>query len=275
MHYRSPFIGHRRRSAAQLHQPTPVPNSGKNGSPGWIAQDSSFKQLDQVVITATKYPVKGSLTGKVLTVITREQLEKSGGKQLTEVLNMQAGVLVNGSQNVLGTPQNVYLQGADAGKTLILIDGIPAYDPSGTTNAFDLNLINTDEVERVEILKGSQSTLYGSDAEAGVINIIMRKGERGPFNASVNLAAGSFGTWKGSGGIDGKIGNTGYNLQYTHMKSDGISAAYWILRGGSGSAKFDNDGFNEDIVLFNINHELIGCPSRSAPISNGAAIMSN
>ncbi len=216
------------------------------------AKDSTFKELDRVVVTATKYPVKESLTGKVLTVISREDLARSGGKQLTEVLNTQAGVLVNGSQNTLGTLQNIYLQGADEGKIVILIDGIPAYDPSGTTTTFDLNLVNTDEVERVEILKGSQSVLYGSDAVAGVINIIMRKGEGKPLNVSANLSAGSYGTWKTSAGINGKAGNTGYNLQYTHLQSDGISSAY----DSTGHGNFDNDGFKENIVLFNVNHKL-------------------
>ena len=147
------------------------------GSSTLIAQttsDTTGRRLDEVVVTATKFPVKQSLTGKVLTIITKEQLEKSSGKQLTEVLNTQAGVIVTGAPNTLGSPQTVYLQGASAGKTLILIDGIPAYDPSGISSSFDLNLINTDEVERVEILKGSQSTLYGSDAVAGVINTTAR-----------------------------------------------------------------------------------------------------
>ena len=139
-------------------------------------QDTVRRSLDEVVVTATKYPVKQALTGKVLDVITHEQLEKSGGKQLGEVLNTQAGIVVAGAQNNLGTGQSIYIQGAEAGKTLILIDGIPAYDPSGTSTNFDLNLVNTDEVERIEILKGSQSTLYGSDAVAGVINIITKKG---------------------------------------------------------------------------------------------------
>src|ERR1700760_1165296 len=170
--------------------------------------DTTRKALDQVVVTATKYPVKQALIGKVIDVITREQLEKSGGKQLTEVLNTQEGVQVAGAQNNLGSQQSIYIQGADAGKTLILIDGIPAYDPSGTSTNFDINLINTDEVERVEILKGSQSTLYGSDAVAGAINIITKKGGGKPLNGSINGATGSFGTWKASGGVDGKVGGT-------------------------------------------------------------------
>lgn len=215
-------------------------------------KDSTVRQLDEVVVTATKYPVKQSLTGKVLTVITKEELEKSGGKQLTEILNTQAGLVIVGSQNTLGSIQDVHLQGADAGKTLILIDGIPAYDPSGTSTSFDLNLINTDEIERVEILKGSQSTLYGSDAVAGVINIITKKGNGKPLNVSLNLSAGSYGTWKTAAGINGKIGNTSYNVQYTHLKSDGFSAAY----DSSHKGNFDNDGFNENLVLVNINQKI-------------------
>ncbi|HEY4335735.1 MAG TPA: TonB-dependent receptor [Puia sp.] len=217
--------------------------------------ENTFKPLDQVVVTATKYPVKEGITGKVLTVITKEQLEKSSGRQLTEVLNTQAGVVVVGSNNTLGSEQDVHMQGAEAGQTLILIDGIPAYDPSGTSTNFDLNLLNTDEIERVEILKGSQSTLYGSDAVAGVINIITKKGNGKPFNASVNLSAGSYGTWKTAAGFNGKLDSrTGYNVRYTHLQSDGISSAHDATAGGSGH--FDNDGFKENLVLANITHQL-------------------
>jgi vitamin B12 transporter len=249
---------------ASLREQTSPPSPASGPAPGqtWTAaewpgspprqRDSGFKQLDEVVVTATKYPVKENLTGKVLTVITRDQLEKSVGKQLGEVLNTQAGVNVSGSQNTPGSVQELYLQGADAGKTLILIDGIPAYDPSGTNTAFDLNLINTDEVERVEILKGSQSTLYGSDAVAGVINIITRKGSGKPLNVSAGLAAGSFGTYKLSAGIDGRSGNTNYNVQYTHLRSDGISSAY----DSSGKGQFDHDGFNENLLMFHLDQRV-------------------
>jgi vitamin B12 transporter len=216
------------------------------------SQDTIGRSLDQVVVTATKYPVKQALIGKVLDVITHEQLEKSGGKQLTEVLNTEAGIVVAGAQNNLGTGQSVYIQGAEAGKTLILIDGIPAYDPSGTSTNFDLNLVNLDEVERVEILKGSQSTLYGSDAVAGVINIITKKGAGKPFNASASVAGGSYGTFKASAGIDGRIGGTAYNVQYTHLQSDGVSSAYDT----TGKDHFDHDGFNENLLMANISQKV-------------------
>jgi len=210
---------------------------------------TNHRQLDEVVVTATKYPVKQSLTGKVLDVITREQLDKNEGRQLTEILNEQAGIVIIGAQNTLGSEQDVFIQGAPNGTTLILIDGIPAYDPSGVTTNFDLNLINTDEVERVEILKGSQSTLYGSDAMAGVINIITKKGNGKAFNPFLSLAGGSYNTFKGSAGADGKFGKTAYNIQYTRLRSDGISDAY----DSTGKGNFDKDGFKEDIVLANVS----------------------
>jgi vitamin B12 transporter len=70
------------------------------------------------------------------------------------------------------------MRGASAGNTLILIDGVPLYDASGISSEFDIGYININQVERIEILKGAQSTLYGSDAVAGVINIIMKKSRK-------------------------------------------------------------------------------------------------
>ena len=110
------------------------------------AQQDSTKLLDDVVITATKYPIKQSLTGKVLTVITQQELERNSGKTLTEVLSSKAGLIITGSGNPMGTNQDVYMRGASAGKTLILLDGIPVYDVSGISGAFDLNFISIEQI---------------------------------------------------------------------------------------------------------------------------------
>lgn len=216
------------------------------------AQQDSTKQLDDVVITATKYPIKQLLTGKVLTVITQQELERNSGKTLTEVLNTQAGLIITGTANPLGTNQDVYMRGASAGKTLVLIDGIPVYDVSGISGAFDLNFISIDQVERVEILKGSQSTLYGSDAIAGVINIITKKGGVKKIGVTADLAGGTYGTFKGSIGINGTVSKTGYNVQYTKLHSKGFSSAYDEV----GNMNFDNDGFDENVVRANINQKI-------------------
>ena len=131
--------------------------------------------LDEVVVTANKFEQKQSTTGKVITVITKAQIEKSGGKTISQLLNEQAGITINGALNNLGTVQTTYMRGANSGRTLVLLDGMPVSDPSQINNEFDLNLFLINDVERIEICRGAQSTLYGSDAVAGVINIITQK----------------------------------------------------------------------------------------------------
>ncbi len=203
------------------------------------------KNLDEVVITANKYPQKQSSTGKVLTVIPRTQLQNNTGRTLAQVLNEQAGIVINGSQNTLGTNLTVYMRGAGAANTLILVDGVPANDVAGISSEFDLTHFAIDQVERVEILKGSQSVLYGSDAMAGVINIITKKqdGKKAiGFNATA--AAGSYGTFKGTAGVSGQVEKLSYNLQYSRLQSNGFSAAQDV----AGNNNFDKDGFNQNIL---------------------------
>jgi vitamin B12 transporter len=217
------------------------------------AQDKdSTKSLNELVITATKFPIKQSLTGKVITVINREQLEQNSGKSLTEILNVQAGLIINGSSNTAGTNQDVYLRGAGTGKTLLLVDGIPAYDVSGISGAFDLNLLAVDQVERVEILKGSQSTLYGSDAVAGVINIITKKDGAKKISGTIDLAAGSYGSFKEALGLTGTINKTSYNVQFTQLNSKGFSSATDV----TGNKNFDKDGLNESVFRANLTQKI-------------------
>ena len=160
--------------------------------------------------------------------MTKATLEKSEGKTVGQILNEQAGIIVNGSLNNLGTNQTVYVRGAGSGRTLITVDGIPVNDPSLIDNSFDLNLISVDNIERIEICKGAQSTLYGSDAIAGVINIItVNPNITKPLNLKATLAGGSFGTYKHNLQLFGMLANKlVYNIRYTHLNSHGFSSAY-------------------------------------------------
>lgn len=208
--------------------------------------------LEEVTITANKFAQKQSQTGKVVTVLSDTLLQKYQSQTLGELLTRQVGLLIVGAQGPNGSNQEIYLRGASTGNTLILIDGVPAYDPSFIGATFDLNMITVGECERIEILKGAQSTLYGSDAVAGVINIFTKKGNAiKPLAVTASLNAGSYRTFRGLAGINGSFSKGYYNFQYTRLKSNGFSAAY--DKEGKG---FDNDGTNQNNLLGNLGFNL-------------------
>jgi vitamin B12 transporter len=211
------------------------------------------KNLEEVVVTANKTDQKTSQTGKVLTVISDSILQKYQAQTLGELLTRQAGLMIVGSQNSFGTNQDVYLRGAGTGNTLILIDGIPVYDPSGIASNFDLNLITVGECERIEILKGSQSTLYGSDAVAGVINIFTKKGKSDKkIGGAVSYNGGTYGTSRGTVSLNGSFSKGYYNVQHTRFTSEGFSAA----NDRNETNKFDNDGIRQNNFLANVGLNL-------------------
>src|SRR6478752_1678888 len=179
--------------------------------------------LDEVVVTANKTEQKQSITGKVVTVITKAQIEKSSGKTVAQLLNEQAGIVINGALSNAGSVQTVFMRGGAAGRTLILMDGIPVSDPSQINNDFDLNFFSINDVERIEICKGAQSTLYGSDAIAGVINIITTKANiTKPANIKATLTGGSYGTLKSNLQFYGRSGKFTYTTRYAHLQTNGF-----------------------------------------------------
>jgi vitamin B12 transporter len=222
---------------------------------GWLApykiiaqQDSlNARQLNEVVVTATKFPKSQSETGKVLTVIDEDQIRQSAGKDLTQLLNEQVGLVVNGSNSNPGKDKSVYLRGAKNDYTLILIDGIPLTDPSGVSGgAYDLRLISLDQIERIEILKGSQSTLYGSDAVAGVINIITKLSGDKPFEFLGTVDYGSYNTLRANAAVQGSTRFLNYNIGYSRMNTEGISEA-----AETGIGDYDKDGASQNSLQAN------------------------
>lgn len=198
-------------------------------------------QIPAVVVTHSKIPLPVKQTAKPILIITKEQIERSGGKDLAQLLHEEAGLLINGAYSNLGKDKAVYLQGAGGDYTLILLDGQPIVDPSGLGGSFDLRLFSLAQIERIEILKGSQSTLYGSDAIAGVINLISRQSGEDAFGAYGALAFGSFNTLKGNLGINGGLKKLDYNINLVRNSSDGISEAL----DKDGGDSFDKDGFEQ------------------------------
>jgi vitamin B12 transporter len=215
-------------------------------------QDSlSSTTLREVVVTATKFPKNVLETGKVLTVIDEEQLSRSAGKDLSQLLNEQVGLVINGANSNPGKDKSVFLRGAAGKYTLILVDGVPVNDPSGIDGTLDIRLLSIDQLERIEILKGSQSTLYGTDAIAGVINIITKKKGSKPVAGTGTVSYGSFNSFRGNVGVSGSMDKFDYNLGYTHLQTDGISEA----KDSTGSANFDKDGAEQNAIQLNLGYK--------------------
>lgn len=215
------------------------------------AQERTPETLGEVVVTASRSPKKISEIGKVARVITAETLSRSQGRTLPEVLNNIAGITIGGNGNNPGDVKSVYLRGASAANTLILIDGIPVNDASEITGEYNIAAIPVDQVERVEILKGGNSTLYGSDAVAGVINIITKKGA-GKLSASVLATGGSYDTYKQVLGLNGVIGTTSVSFNASNLDSKSFSTA----APGKGETNFDKDGFHQKSISLNLGQQI-------------------
>jgi len=202
-----------------------------------FAQDS--KSLDEVVIMATKNDQKQNQTGKVVNIISREQLERSAGKNLPELLSEQAGIIIGGATSNQGLNKGLFIRGAGSAYAVVLIDGIPVANPSGAGSAFDLRMFGIDQIDHIEIIKGGQSTIYGSDAVAGVINIITKKGSTDVSSVFGNATAGSYDSFKGTVGINSNVSGFSYNIGYTQAKTGGISEA---ADSTGFAAPFEKDG---------------------------------
>jgi vitamin B12 transporter len=214
---------------------------------------STSKDLQEVIITANKFPQKQATTGKVISVISRDQIERSSGKTLGQLLNEQAGITINGALNNSGTNQSLFMRGAASGRTLILIDGVPVYDPSLIGNEFDLNLIALNQVESIEICRGAQSTLYGSDAVAGVINIITNKqNTTKPLQLNACMSGGTYNNYRSNHQKSGQASKLSYGAKYSKTRTDGFSSAY----DSSGKGNFDSDGYRGDVVNTTLKYQV-------------------
>lgn len=226
--------------------------------------DSLRAELDQIVITASKLPLSRRETTKPVIIIDRRELDRSSGNDISQILNRQSGIRVN---NSYGSPANsriLYIQGAAAQNTLILLDGKPVTDPSGVGGLFDLRLLPVNQLERIEVIKGSQSTLYGTDAIAGVINLISAAPADKPFSGSTSLSYGAFNTLKGSAAISGTLNNAlRYHVSYNRESSDGFSSA----KSPVGGDEFGDDGYRMNSVFSRVEI-LVGDSFTFTPFLN-------
>jgi len=215
------------------------------------AQDSA-RVLNDVVVTASRSPKKQSETGRVVTIITADQIAKSQGRTLPQLLNSVAGITFSGANNAPGISSSVFLRGASTGNTLILVDGFAVNNASSIDGSYDLNAFPLDQIDRVEILKGSGSTLYGSDAVAGVINIITKHAKTQGLKANLQASGGTYNTFNESAGLIGNINKTGVAINLSNTDSKGFAGATDTTHGGH----FAKDAFHQRSASVNLTQQV-------------------
>ncbi|GBE41363.1 vitamin B12 transporter BtuB precursor [bacterium BMS3Bbin09] len=199
-----------------------------------FAGDEPIK-VKEVIVSATKIEEAVEETTSSVLVIPQEKIEAEGKEFIIDVLKdvPEINVVQNGGSGKLST---VILRGGSAAQTLVMIDGVKV--KSTTTGDFDFANIMSDNIERIEIVKGAQSTIYGSDAMAGVINIITKKG-KGPLKIEGYYEEGANKTFSPSVSFSGGTDKADFRVTVSHYETDGISAA---------KTGTEADGYKNDFV---------------------------
>jgi vitamin B12 transporter len=177
-------------------------------------------EVPDVVVSATKTPIPAKQVTSAVEVITGEELQQRKIRTVAEALRWAPGIAVFQSGG-LGTTVDVRMRGGTPEQTLVLIDG--AIVNSATIGTFNFANLTSDNIERIEILRGSQSMLWGSDAMGGVINITTKRGRDKP-NVSAFAEYGSFNTIREGGGLSGKKGPIDFSGSITRLDTAGFSA---------------------------------------------------
>ena len=198
-----------------------------------VAKDA----IEEVVVTASHLPLELSRSGSSITVIGADEIHHRAPLLVTELLRDVPGLAVS-RNGVLGSSTQLRMRGAEGNHVLVLIDGVEANDPS-QGDEFNWGTLTADGVERIEVLRGPQSALLGSDAVAGVINIITR-GATEPFSLQAQAEGGSFGTRQASLSAGHRGERSELQFAASTLDSDGEN----ISRSGGEEDGYRNDTFS-------------------------------
>ncbi|MYM55885.1 TonB-dependent receptor plug domain-containing protein [Thalassovita mangrovi] len=200
--------------------------------------------LGTIIVSGNLTPLPQSRTGASVDVIETEELEQSGS--LAGALARVPGVSLSANGG-LGSNTNLRIRGLDNSYVGVRIDGIDVTDPSSTQTSFNFGGFTTGALGRVEVLKGSQSALYGSEAIAGVIDITTPRPQELGFSGKTTLEAGSFGTYSGSLSLAQKSDRGEIALTYSAVTSEGISA-----RAGD----TEKDGYDQQMLTLSARYDV-------------------
>ena len=182
------------------------------------AQAQEPKRVDPVVVTATPVATPAEQLGASVSVVPGEDFQTYHYPSLDEALRSVPGVEIRRS-GAYGKTTSVTIRGASANQVQVLVDGLRVKSP--TLGQVDLSDISPDLIERIEVIRGPQSTIYGADAIGGVINIITRKGKGGPFQATIQQEVGNYDTLVSRATVSGAWKILNYALSASHFESNG------------------------------------------------------
>lgn len=224
--------------------------------------NASETQLDEVVISDSKFALAKEKSGKIITKITSEDLKKREGQSVAAILNSAVGLEINGSQSVAGKNLGYYIRGGKNNQVLILIDGIPVTDASGISLEYDLRLLPVNQVESIEIMKGAASTLYGTGAATGVISITLKNSGKkviqgnAYFNVGTNNTAADKNTdlnnFNQGFSINGNAKKVNYFASLNSTETSGMSQ----IASPSTDIKYEADRFSRLNYLAKLGYKV-------------------
>lgn len=199
------------------------------------ANSTTLQQLDEVVVSDSRFQLKREHSGKTVIKISKKEIENNQGRNITELINAKSGIEINGTRSVEGLNLGYFVRGGNNRQVLILIDGVQVNDPSLVANDFDLRLLDLSTVESIEIIKGAASTLYGNAAATAVINITTTKNSSKPISASFLSVVGTNqsaddqnyngASFNNNVSVNGTLDKFNYLASFANRYVDGLSAA--------------------------------------------------
>lgn len=228
---------------------------------GMAQEMQPIQSLDSVYIDSKALLARKN-SGKVVATITSEALKQRAGNSLAQIVNEISGVEINGSRSNDGQNLGYFIRGGRNRQVVFVVDGVQLNDPSGIANDFDLRLVSPSNIERIEIVKGASSVLYGSGAATAVISITTKK------TAKKNISAGFtsiLGTNRAtndskyrteaitnSANVNGTIDRFTYQMDFSHRYSNGLSA----ISAPEGEPNFEPDTFNRYNVKADLGYHV-------------------
>lgn len=197
-------------------------------------QQQDTLQLDEVVVTDSRFAIKRENSGKTVVKITSEELTTNQGRSLAEIINTKTGFEVNGSRSNAGQNLSYFVRGGNNRQVLVMVDGIQLNDPSQIANDFDWRLVDVSQIESIEIVKGAASTLYGSNAATAVISITTKKASLKKIAANFTTSVGTnqnaqqqrynVTDYNNSLSVNGSLGRLSYLVGAGNQFTNGLSA---------------------------------------------------